>query len=82
MMFYIILVSKIWYPYKNDPLEHSGTKGTLQGIIIFIFFFNQRQLDACDVEAFRKVTFYPKKTIQPVTTYSEEAMQLIQFKIG
>lgn len=39
MMFYIILVSKIWYPYKNDPLEHSGTKGTLQGFIIIIFFF-------------------------------------------
>lgn len=42
---------------KTNPLQYSGTKGTLQG---FLFFFNQRQLDACDIQAFTKVTFYPK----------------------
>lgn len=60
----------------KHPLEYSGTKGTLQG-----FFYSKAVGCPCDVEAFTKVTFYPKKTIQPVTTYSEEARWLIQFKI-
>lgn len=49
---------------KTNPLEeYSGTKGTLQGFIFvwfFYCFFNQRQLDARDVEAFTKVTFSEK----------------------
>lgn len=61
-------------------------KGTLQGFFFFFFFPNSRQFVARDVEAFTKVTFYPRKeknkTIQPVTTYSEKARRLIQFKIG
>lgn len=48
---------------KTNPLEeYSGTKGTLQGFIFVFFycFFNQRQLDARDLEAFTKVTFSEK----------------------
>lgn len=50
---------------KTNPLEeYSGTKGTLQGFIFvlffLLFFFNQRQLDARDLEAFTKVTFSEK----------------------
>lgn len=51
------------YFIKTNPLEFSGTTGTLQGFIfvLIFFFFNQRQLDACDEEAFTKVTFLSEK---------------------
>lgn len=62
--FYIILMfENVLFPYKNKPtgIIQWHKRDTAGLYLCFSFFFlNQRQLDACDVEAFTKVTFYPK----------------------
>lgn len=40
------------------------TAGLKMSCFFLFFFLNQRQLEACDVEAFTKVTFYPRKKKQ------------------
>lgn len=63
MASYMIQVLKKYNHIKKPPTGIIVVKkGTLQGFF-FLFFSspNSRQFVACDVEAFTKVTFYPRK---------------------
>lgn len=55
-------VENVLYCYKKQTHWNNtvAQKGHCRALFVFLYFLNQRQLDACDVEAFTKVTFYPK----------------------
>lgn len=69
-LFYIILTfENVLYQYKKQTHWNNtvAQKGHCRALFLFlffplffVFFLNQRQLDACDVDAFTKVTFHPK----------------------
>ena len=63
-LFYIMLMFENEYKKNNNPGDpmiqgHKRDTAVLSFCFSF-FFFNQRQLDASDIESFIKVTFYPE----------------------
>lgn len=87
-LFYMILMfenhSNHWYQWKIKKTHRNITvaqKGHCRALFLFIFF-NQRQLDACDVEAFTKVTFYPKNyTTSNYILWRSKAANSVQNRI-